>query len=730
MDILSRQFDLLYIADFRKGDSDAASAIQALRALAEGGYRIAVLPWMGPVVADPFRLDAGLNDLFSTKVRLVSCDARLSCRLILAQDLRLFANRAAQTLTVECDNRIVICSRGGPPTPRALRSTVARAKEALGGPVTLAPAAAPIRASLQSLMPDGRYTPVDWLPTVAAKSPLPAPLQDRVSLPLLGYFRAAQSRLWPDSPEALREVLPDHPLLGLSVLGAPEACCETLRAGAAPVFFEDPEVCDPGDFLRNVDALATNADPLDDPWPTEVLHALANGTIPLLSPDFRSMFVAAALYAHPGHIADTVTQLFTSPDLSADLRAAGQELIDEILAPRHIVARVSNLIGPPAATAPISCAVIRPAGTVMSISTNGIGMGHLARQMAIARRLEPHLTPVFLGFSQSIATVRQFGWISEYLPYHSGPAIHTAHWNDWLAKALDAACKFYRPRALVLDANIPFEAFVGLRERQPGLPMIWVRRAMWGPGRDIDALERAHLFDTVIEPGEAAAAYDTGPTADVLTDVRRVAPMHLVDAADLPSRQEAAAELGIAADTLNVLLMPGALNNFDAANLWSGVVEELGRWPDTSVVAAEWAIAERPVDWPPFVLPRKGFPYARWFNAFDFAVSAAGYNSFAELTGLGLPTIFVPNENPLMDRQDLRARFAHRNGLGLHLAADASSGIRPALAQMRDAGFRAAIRTRLAAVARMHKVNGAVEAAGIVSAWADAGRSNRADGWQ
>ena len=66
--------------------------------------------------------------------------------------------------------------------------------------------------------------------------------------------------------------------------------------------------------------------------------------------------------------------------------------------------------------------------------------------------------------------------------------MHTGYWNEWLVKALDAACRFYKPRALVLDANVPFEAFGALRDLRPGLPMIWVRRAFWGPGRDLVGL--------------------------------------------------------------------------------------------------------------------------------------------------------------------------------------------------------------------------------------------------
>ena len=58
------------------------------------------------------------------------------------------------------------------------------------------------------------------------------------------------------------------------------------------------------------------------------------------------------------------------------------------------------------------------------------------------------------------------------------------------------------------------------------------------------------------------------------------------------------------------------------------------------------------------------FPNARHFRAFDFAISAAGYNSFHELLHHGVPTIFVPNDNQQVDDQRARAAWAESRGAG------------------------------------------------------------------
>ena len=49
----------------------------------------------------------------------------------------------------------------------------------------------------------------------------------------------------------------------------------------------------------------------------------------------------------------------------------------------------------------------------------------------------------------------------------------------------------------------------------------------------------------------------------------------------------------------------------------------------------------------------------------DFAISAAGYNSFHELLHHGLPCIFLPNDDQRVDDQRARAGFADREGAGI-----------------------------------------------------------------
>jgi predicted glycosyltransferase len=50
-----------------------------------------------------------------------------------------------------------------------------------------------------------------------------------------------------------------------------------------------------------------------------------------------------------------------------------------------------------------------------------------------------------------------------------------------------------------------------------------------------------------------------------------------------------------------------------------------------------------------------------YYAAFDFAVSAAGYNSFHELLSARMPTVFIPQERGF-DDQLRRAETAYQSG--------------------------------------------------------------------
>jgi len=67
------------------------------------------------------------------------------------------------------------------------------------------------------------------------------------------------------------------------------------------------------------------------------------------------------------------------------------------------------------------------------------------------------------------------------------------------------------------------------------------------------------------------------------------------------------------------------------------------------------------------ILVLRDYPNSKFFNGFDAAISAAGYNTYHELIYFGVPTIFIPNENTSLDSQVIRAINAEKIGAALVL---------------------------------------------------------------
>lgn len=698
-----------------------------LKAAANEGYAIALLPWLGSSRSAQFQLHPLWSAILEhARVDLVDAKSLIKVRTILATDLRLFRHRSSVCLDVSTTNRLVLVPRRVSALPDEIRKTIRNAEEALGGSVTLAPAGSSMRANLNMAATGAALTAHDWPPIITRENSTMIEPIDRLTGPALAAFRCNRARNWPNDIEGFREMLPAHPSISARVIAPPKFAIKDLISRNA-----DPWIAPFGTPLNELFAstsfLVVPDNPEEDPYPDELLQLLDwGGPPPLLDPKFRPSVMEAALYAPPEDIAEMALNAFSDKDCLADLEEARVDLIRHVLSPQSAVEHISDHIPFPGPM-PITSQSQRLAPSrVLSLSTNGVGMGHLSRQLAIATRLAPDTETVFIGFSQAVHVVRRFGFVAEHLPFFDGVGLEPDYWNHHLAQELDAAVRFYKPQVLLLDANYPFQGLERLASLHPSLPMAWIRRAMWGDGRDLSAFDRADLFDSIIEPGELAASYDRGPTTEAGRQALTVGPIKLIEAWDQLDRAQAASQIGIDPQKLNVLILPGGQNNFEMTEFWDAVTAELKGWSGTSVVAATWAMTEKSYSWPDNVIQVEGFPFARWFRAFDFAISTAGYNSFAELIGLGLPAIFVPNENPLMDRQDLRAAYAERNGLGMRISSGDPSSVSVVLNLMRDPAHRGAISARLAEIP---KSSGAEEAARHISLLARSAKAHHIHAW-
>jgi UDP:flavonoid glycosyltransferase YjiC (YdhE family) len=347
---------------------------------------------------------------------------------------------------------------------------------------------------------------------------------------------------------------------------------------------------------------------------------------------------------------------------------------------------------------------------ILFITSNGVGMGHLTRSLAIARRLDASLQPLVITLSGAAPVVRELGFPVEYVASHTTPTAGSdLRWERRFRGRVRAAIAEARPSVAIFDGVQPYPRMLEAMATSPEMTRVWCRRALWRPGANPGAIERESRFDAVLEPGELAAARDRGATVARRAHARVVDPIVFCDDGELVPREQAERELGLEPGRLNVLVHLGQGPELRGA--LERCLSHLATRPEAQVAATRSAIAEVESVPEEIVHLHSSYPISRYYRAFDLAVSAAGYNAYHELIRFRVPTLFVamPRET---DDQPARAAYARESGLGLGLEDPGSSELEPLLDRMLDAGTRDAIGARLGA---LEAPNGAAEAAAWVA---------------
>lgn len=349
-----------------------------------------------------------------------------------------------------------------------------------------------------------------------------------------------------------------------------------------------------------------------------------------------------------------------------------------------------------------------PKACALLCTSNGAGLGHLSRAMAIGRELQDAGWHVIIWtMSRAIAIPTMLGFHTEY--FHSRrEGESSGEWNAALRERLVRTVQEFGPSLFMFDGVFPYNGVQQAIERCPDLQSVWLRRGMWKPGVGERNLELAERFDHVFEPGEYAAAVDVGPTASLRGEHFVSGPIRYIRDSEVLSRSEARHELSISDSRQAVLLQlgAGAINSIDS--LVRRVADRLHEAHDVEVFLAQSVISAPLTSLPEHVRLVSTYPLSRYFNAFDAAVMASGYNSFHEALSLDIPTLFVPNLDTKTDDQQARARWASAQGLAECLEGESEDLLFEALEKLVDPTRQSRLR---AATARLEAPSGAAEIA-------------------
>ncbi len=205
---------------------------------------------------------------------------------------------------------------------------------------------------------------------------------------------------------------------------------------------------------------------------------------------------------------------------------------------------------------------------LLFVTSNGTGLGHLTRGMAIVRRMGEEIEPTFLTLSAAAPVVDQMGFPVEYFPSHTAAAAESPRrWDRRLRARLELLIDELEPDLLVFDGAHPYDALVAVLRAHRGSAMktVWCRRAMWREGSGAEAIYWAGEFDGVLEPGEYAEAEDRGLTVARRDEAERVAPIVFLAPDELLSREQACDELGLDPERPHALVALGQGPELDSA---------------------------------------------------------------------------------------------------------------------------------------------------------------------
>lgn len=336
---------------------------------------------------------------------------------------------------------------------------------------------------------------------------------------------------------------------------------------------------------------------------------------------------------------------------------------------------------------------------ILCYAVNGLGLGHLTRVLAVARQLRtrsPEAEILILTSNEAEAFCFREGFAAVKVPSRSARDVGRIHpsrhvklvqsvtWN--LVSAFD-------PHLLLVD-SFPAGAVHEL------LPLLrWPMRRVFlfremQPSAAADpyfqnVLSQYHLAILPHDPGEVPLPLPATLPACA------VGPILLRDRGDALPRDAARCALGADPARLVCYVNFGGGGDPASADALESALAALAAHPEVQPIVAPGPLAtHRP-------LGRSGmrtvslYPIAPYFSGVDLALSAAGYNTHAELLHFGVPSAFLPVPKGLDDQAARVARSATR-GACVPIHAPTREAFADALMELLDDTRRA----RLSAAAR------------------------------
>ncbi|WP_394172038.1 glycosyltransferase [Guptibacillus hwajinpoensis] len=351
---------------------------------------------------------------------------------------------------------------------------------------------------------------------------------------------------------------------------------------------------------------------------------------------------------------------------------------------------------------------------ILFVPTNGAGLGHLTRLLAIARRvkrIDPSKKIIFHTTSSAMHLILQEGFLGYHLPSKMlfPKEMSAKQWNAMLRDHLETVISIHQPETIVFDGAFPYAGLVASMRKKDGLRKIWVKRGQHKEGKAELVESKESEFDEVYVPGEAG-----GENSLRKEGIKTYCePVLYLDREELKDRESVRRQWNIPEGMKMVYVQLGAGKINDIHSTISILLNELLKRDDVFVVIGESIIGNRMDLKMDRVLTLRDYPNSIYFNAFDLIVTATGYNTFHEVMYFGVPSILIPNENTKTDDQVARAMIAGNAGAAIVLREPGASDFEQAIEKALDEDNNRDMRKNALA---LMKENGAQQMAEMIVA--------------
>ena len=352
--------------------------------------------------------------------------------------------------------------------------------------------------------------------------------------------------------------------------------------------------------------------------------------------------------------------------------------------------------------------------SIVMFPTNGVGFGHFTRLLSISRaikKIDPEIEIVFFTTMSTLHLSNSEGIISYRIPGRKEfDNLDAAEWNALTEEIISTVFSAHSPMVFVYDGAFPYRGMLNSINGRKDLKRIWLKRGTMKKGATNIPRDSLEHFDHIIRPQDSVKGEISDEFPSDL-DIVQCNPIVLLERNELFSREISRSRLGISQHLTVVYIQLGAGKINQIGTIISNCVQILQKIKNVHIVIGESIIGNQIEISGSRVQVLRDYPNSLYFNGFDFAIIAGGYNSYHEAIYHAMPAICIPNTNTGMDDQLARANVAGKNNSMIVLEDPGKSELEENIEKMLDPEFRSQMKAKCAQISVN---NGAEESAKFI----------------